>query len=288
MNKFIKSPMNYTGGKHKLLTQIIPLFPKDINVFVDLFCGGGDVFINVDAKQTIANDILPEIILLYEHWLDKYDCEKIIDNLRTIVKANSLSRNNSEAYYKFRDMYNTPTSSNYNFSDMFFLLICHSFSNQIRFNKQLEFNLPFGKRTLNESTIVNLERFLNKLNKLNIGFTNKDFRELDLSNMTEKDFLYIDSPYSLGTATYNECGKWTENDDIDLFMLCDELTKNGVRWAMSNVTHHKGKENELLTEFVKMYNVHEIKSDYNNCNYQQDNIRHTTREILVTNYRCWW
>ena len=36
----IQSPLNYTGGKYKLLPQILPLFPKDIDVFVDLFCGG--------------------------------------------------------------------------------------------------------------------------------------------------------------------------------------------------------------------------------------------------------
>ena len=34
MNKIISSPMNYIGGKYKLLPQILPLFPKDINVFV--------------------------------------------------------------------------------------------------------------------------------------------------------------------------------------------------------------------------------------------------------------
>ncbi|MCA6072598.1 MAG: DNA adenine methylase, partial [Endomicrobium sp.] len=40
---FIKSPLNYVGGKYKILPQIIPLFPKDINCFVDLFAGGANV-----------------------------------------------------------------------------------------------------------------------------------------------------------------------------------------------------------------------------------------------------
>ena len=29
----IQSPLNYTGGKFKLLPQILPHFPKDIDVF---------------------------------------------------------------------------------------------------------------------------------------------------------------------------------------------------------------------------------------------------------------
>ena len=38
--ELIQSPLNYTGGKYKLLPQLLPHFPQDINLFVDLFCGG--------------------------------------------------------------------------------------------------------------------------------------------------------------------------------------------------------------------------------------------------------
>ena len=33
--KYIKSCLNYTGGKYKLLPQIIPLIPRDIDTFYD-------------------------------------------------------------------------------------------------------------------------------------------------------------------------------------------------------------------------------------------------------------
>ena len=35
----IASPLNYTGGKFRLLPQLLPLFPGDTDTFVDLFCG---------------------------------------------------------------------------------------------------------------------------------------------------------------------------------------------------------------------------------------------------------
>ena len=54
---YIKSPINYIGGKYKLLPQIIPLFPKNINTFVDLFGGSGTVLMNVVANRYIYNDI---------------------------------------------------------------------------------------------------------------------------------------------------------------------------------------------------------------------------------------
>ena len=32
--ELIQSPLNYTGGKFKLLPQILPLFPENIDIFV--------------------------------------------------------------------------------------------------------------------------------------------------------------------------------------------------------------------------------------------------------------
>lgn len=57
--------MNYTGGKYKLLPQLLPLFPQDINTFVDLFTGGGNVAININSKNIIANDSMKQIIQIY-------------------------------------------------------------------------------------------------------------------------------------------------------------------------------------------------------------------------------
>ena len=44
--KYIKSPLNYIGGKYKLLPQLMQYFPTN-NIFVDLFSGGFNVGINV-------------------------------------------------------------------------------------------------------------------------------------------------------------------------------------------------------------------------------------------------
>ena len=58
MKKYIKSPINYAGGKYRLLKQIIPLFPNNINTFVDLFGGAFNVGININANTIIYNDII--------------------------------------------------------------------------------------------------------------------------------------------------------------------------------------------------------------------------------------
>ena len=63
--QLIQSPLNYTGGKYKLLPQILPLFPKEIDCFVDLFCGGCNVGINIDSKRVIYNDVDEHLFYLF-------------------------------------------------------------------------------------------------------------------------------------------------------------------------------------------------------------------------------
>ena len=66
-NTYIKSPLNYTGGKYKLLPQIIPMLPSNINTFVDLFGGGFNVGINIKANKIIYNDTISELVILLKN-----------------------------------------------------------------------------------------------------------------------------------------------------------------------------------------------------------------------------
>lgn len=86
----IQSPLNYTGGKYKLLPQILPLFPKDINVFVDLFCGGCNVGVNVDSSRVIYNDLNEDLIYIYNTFKD-LEKESVLEQLYDIVEKYELS-----------------------------------------------------------------------------------------------------------------------------------------------------------------------------------------------------
>ena len=57
MRELIKSPMNYIGGKYKLLLQILDLFPSKINMFYDVFGGGANLSLNVNSEHVYYNDI---------------------------------------------------------------------------------------------------------------------------------------------------------------------------------------------------------------------------------------
>jgi len=268
------------GGKYKLLPQILPLFPNDIDTFVDLFCGGCNVAVNIKANKIICNDIITKVIDFYHNC--KYTSSNdVVNQIEDIVKEFNLSKDNQENYLKLRQYYNQGNKEWY----YFYTLICHSFSNQIRFNSKGEFNLPFGKRTFNPVMKDNLIKFVNHLKNIGIGFIGLDFRKINVNNFNSNDFFYLDPPYLITCATYNERNGWKEKDERDLLNLLDKLNDNGIKFALSNVLESKGNSNDILKEWSKKYNIHRMNVKYGNANYQRkDKDDSTTFEVLITNY----
>ena len=280
--KYIKSPINYIGGKYKLLNKIIPLFPKDIHTFVDLFGGAFNVGINVDADCIIYNDIINYITELLDYW-NKTDLSEINAYIDSVIKENNLSSTNLDGFLSFREKYNKEKD----IRDLF-ILICYSFNYQIRFNNKQQYNSSFGKErsTMNNYIRNNLNLFVEKLHSGNYIFSNKNFIDFDYSNLTEEDFVYCDCPYSIATAVYQD-GKrgfngWSKEDDKRLFDILDKLNEKGVRFALSNVFENKDLRNDELIEWSKKYKVYHLNFSYSGSNYQRK--KGKSDEVLIVNY----
>lgn len=275
----IKSPMNYTGGKYKLLPQLLPLFPKEIDMFIDLFTGGGNVAINVSAKNIIANDFMSQIIQIYNSFKTLGLDNTLIDINNNILKYN-LNKQNKEGYLELRNFYNKTKNP----IDLF-TLICYSFNHSIRFNSKGEFNIAFGKdrSEFNKTIEKNLNEFVSAIK--NINFTSMDFREvLNGFSFKQNDFVYADPPYLITVANYNENGGWTRMDEIQLLLELDNLNNNGIKFGLSNVLTHKGKTNDILLEWSKNYNVYHLDIDYGNSNYQTKDKITKSDEVYICNY----
>lgn len=278
---YIKSPLNYVGGKFKLLPQILPLFPDNVNVFIDLFSGGSNVAVNVKANKYLINDTETEVIRLIDY-IFKTDLTEMLNIIQSYINYYHLDRVNKDGYLKLRSDYNANKLNRHPLH--FYTLVCHAFSNQIRFNSNNEFNMPFGKRTFNDKLKIRFIEFVEKLKTLDIHTSNLDFRDIE-SSISEDDFVYCDPPYLIATAAYNEQNGWTEKDEIDLLSLLDRLNVKNIKFALSNVLVHKGKTNQLLTDWAMKYNIHYLNNSYANCNYQtRDKSKDSTMEVLITNY----
>ena len=280
--RYVKSPFNYIGGKHKLLPQIEALFPKHINKMLDLFCGGCDVAVNTIAKEVYANDINNFVIEILST-MQENSIEDLLCKIDNNIAKWGLTKTDKDAYMKFRDYYNKTHDP----IDLY-TLMCYSFNYQFRFNSSHEYNNPFGKdrSCFSDTMRDNLKRFHRRLS--NIHFSSENFKSFDISCFGKGDFIYADPPYLITTGTYND-GKrgfegWTAEDDAALFKLLDEADKKGIKFALSNVIKHKGITNEPLIAWSKKYTVHYLDYNYNNSNYHSKNTDKETSEVLITNY----
>lgn len=87
---FLASPLNYTGGKFRLLPQLVPLLPTDIATFHDVFCGGANVLANVTAQHYTGRDIQPDLVRLLA-WLARTPGEVALVSADCLVVHYGLS-----------------------------------------------------------------------------------------------------------------------------------------------------------------------------------------------------
>lgn len=86
----IKSPLNYTGNKFRILEQIKKHFPKKVSCMIDLFCGGATVGINVECDKVIFVDNNERVLnLLY--FLSKQNFDTFIVECETIISKYIVS-----------------------------------------------------------------------------------------------------------------------------------------------------------------------------------------------------
>ncbi len=302
----IQSPLNYTGGKYKLLPQLLPLFPKDTDVFVDLFCGGCNVGINVAARRVVYNDSNSRLCRLYRTFRE-LGKEKVLDGIYGIIEEYGLSlvsrygygyygcdsgrglaSYNREGFLRLRADYNRGQGEEAFRDVMLYVLIVYSFNNQIRFNREGEYNLPVGKRDFNRRMEQKLIRFIDRLREQDCSFSCLDFRDFDVSGLTSRDFVYADPPYLITCATYNEQGGWNETAERELLAFLDGLTSRGVPFALSNVLRSKGRENGILlgwlAENADRYRCLPLDYSYANSNYQTKDRVSASEEVLIVNY----
>lgn len=283
-----KNPFNYIGAKYKLLPQILPLFPKEIKTFIDLFGGSGEVSLNVNADKIIYNEKCKPLVNIFKN-LDN----KFIDEVERVIQDYSLSKTGKQEFLNLRKYYNDNLNklSDRENAVILYCLITHAFNYQFAFNSMGKYNMPSGsgRSYFSPQLKSKLNSYIDKINKTDILFENKDFQALDLQGLGEPQdlFIYADPPYLITTGAYERdyfC-KWSVENETRLLQYLDEFNNKGYKFALSNVLEHKGKSNDILKKWAMKYRVNFLSCDYKNCNYQLKNKSSSgTVEVLITNY----
>ena len=302
MNKetYKRSPFFYVGDKYKLLKQIAPLSPEEIENYYEPFLGGGTVFLNVNARKYFLNDIDKNIIQLHyflikssskqnlffqevKKMINRYKLSYSVDGV--LVPDNLKKKYHKTYYAEFNRNGYTLMKSEFNNQKIkksinLYLLLIYGFNRMIRFNKKGKFNIPVGNVDFNKNVKNALLDYFTFVEGRKIYLSSEDFTNFtNISKISKKDFFYLDPPYLITFSEYNKI--WNEEKEDQLLNFLDKLNDKGIRFALSNVTHYKGKKNNQLIKWLKKYRVHEIKSNYISYHNNKDK---EIKEVLVTNY----
>lgn len=294
-----RSPFFYVGDKFKLVPQLKENFPKDIDRFIEPFCGGGSVFLNTDANEYLLNDIDSYMIKLHQYLIsNSANADVFWNELKANIEKYNLSatfmgrdipkeyrkefvktyfaKYNKEAYMKLRSDFNEDKNDML----LLYMLLIYGFNRMLRFNSKGDFNLPVGNVDFNKNVVDALNSYFDYVTGKDIKLFNMDFQEfVESVQPTSKDLVYLDPPYLITFSEYNKL--WNEDSEMRLISYLDELNARGVRFAVSNVLWHRKRYNGTFNEWAQKYNIVRIQSNY--ISYH-DNTEKDSFEVLVKNY----
>lgn len=305
----LRSPINYTGNKFRILDQIKPYFPQKCGVFLDLFSGGATVGINVDCEKVYFVDNNERVIRLLD-FLAKSDFDKLLKELEKMIDYyglsysakngykfykdqvvdnpnNGLKKYNEKGYYKLRKDYNNlKDKTTKKANKMLYLLMVYAFNNDIRFSAKGNFNLPAGKTDLNRSNIKKVRKYIEKMANKKYQFICSSFNSEKVKNiLKEVDFVYLDPPYLITKAFYNENNGWNAKLEHQLLDFLDYLIEAGKPFVLSNVLEKRGSVNEPLAYWIHRnksnIKIVDIEYHYRSSNYQKKDRNAQEREIIV-------
>lgn len=295
-----RSPFFYVGDKYKLLPQILESFPEKMNNFYEPFAGGGSVFLNVEAKQYLINDVDKHLICIHKMLMSYAKKEKVFfgsildlidrfklsksfvkdivpSSLKEQFKKTYFAQFNKKGYLELRAEINREKSKD---PLKLYVALIYGFNRMLRFNKNGDFNLPVGNVDFNLNVQKALINYFDKSSKRIIKFSSYDYYDfINMNHFVKDDFVYFDPPYLITGSEYNKL--WNEEQETRLLELIDELNKRNIKFALSNVISYQGKKNKILMNWMKNFNVKEIKSNYINYHH---NKQKDIKEILITNY----
>lgn len=299
-NKAFRSPLFYVGDKYKLYPKISIYFPDSITRFIEPFTGGGSVFLNVKAKEYLLNDIDTNVINIHNFLTKQSEYPDLFfKNVFDIIKEYSLSHSyisdiippelkiewkktyyakfNKTGFNKLKKDYNSGKSKS---TLHLYVLLIYGFNRMLRFNLKKEYNLPVGNVDFNKNTLKALTDYFDLIKKKNTTFCNLDFIEFfENIEFKQGDFVYLDPPYLITFSEYNKL--WNKETEERLLDFLVQLDKKNVNFAISNVTHYKGRVNEQFLKWSKNHLSIDIKSNY--ISYH-DNSNKEFKEVLITNY----
>ncbi|MBK0422769.1 DNA adenine methylase [Leucobacter sp. CSA2] len=229
--------VRWVGGKTRLLPKILPYIPEEFKNYFEPFLGGGAMFFGVQdriAGTAYLADLNQHLVAAWVAMRDHQ--EELRPRLEWYKEHDS-----KDFYYQVRS--EAPTGL-IETAARFLYLNGVSWNHLWRENSKTgAMNVPWGDRQFKS---FSEETFVAIANTLRIADVRaEDFRTV-LAKAMPGDFVYLDPPYlpvftksDVEKEPTSKFNKYTakvfgEEDLLQLADICNDLSKRGIRWVMSN------------------------------------------------------
>lgn len=268
--------VKWPGGKRKLTDILKKELPQDgLSSYCEPFAGGCAFLLALRPEKAVVSDTNEDLINLYNVVKTK------VDDLIYLLKT---FNNDERTFYELRGLDRDHAAFN-SLSPVekavrFLFLNKTCFNGLYRVNKKGEFNAPFGHyknpKICDEENLHAVSKFLNTND---ITFLCQDFQDA-LRGLRTDTFVYLDPPYVPVSKTssftaYSKKG-FDKDDQIRLKRCCDELTRNSIKFMLSN------SDTEFTRELYSEYNIVEI--DAQRSISAKTSGRGKVKEVVVKNY----
>lgn len=229
----VRPVLKWVGGKRQLLPALSPLLPAGITAYYEPFLGGGAMLFHLQPQTAYVNDINADLMRVYAVIRD--DADALIEELQTY-------RNDADFFYAVRE-WDRDKRSYARMSDVqkaarVLYLNKTCYNGLYRVNNAGEFNAPFGN--YKRPNIVNasgLRAVSAYFRRADTRFSAVDYAQA-LADAAPGAFVYLDPPYDPVSDTSNFTGYarggFSRAEQIRLRECCDDLTRRGVRFMLSN------------------------------------------------------
>ena len=268
--------IKWLGGKRRLIDQIAPRLPDNIDNYFEPFLGGGSMFFYVkqtyEPKTCILSDINEDLINTFI---------TVRDNPKGLLRSLKYlaSNDSAEFYYKKRRLFNSHTITGTARSATFIYLTKSCFNGVYRINKKGEFNVPYAYHKNREIYDTNDIIFASQLLQ-GVEIMKQDYRQI-LQYIKAKDLVYLDpcyDPLKRTSFVHYTKDRFSPEDRQKLFTFVNDLKDKGADVVLSN---------NDIPEVRKLYKRSGYKVRYvetARCVNVNSNGRGRIRELLITNY----
>ncbi len=225
MNKALKTPIRYPGGKSRALKKMDPYIPdlRDYDEYREPFLGGGSVAIHISKKypdlRIWVNDLYEPLVNFWQN-LQMFGVE-----MKDQLSAYKLSHNNPESarelFLNSKDIINAKSSK---YSDLdracaFYIVNKCSFSG---LTESSSFSQQASVSNFSMRGIERLPGYQEIISHWDInGYSYEHLMTQNLDD-DKKYFMYLDPPYDIKDNLYGRKGEMHQRFDHDRFAKdCD-------------------------------------------------------------------